>query len=453
MTCALIAGLRRRLPRDPQRPRRRGGRAHRAAALADARRCTPYSVASWIVNAVLCVAVGVGRRRWCRRPAGSTRRRRHHRLADPRRLDDRRRAGRDRRRRPGRPGDLDLARRQRARLGGPRRCSTWCAWSATSATGGSPGSRRSGWGQEMQPWGANRWWPLGADGAPHGGPAGRGAPHWRRDATSAPGCWPSEPAAPSAPARYATPLGLGLRLQRGPIIGWTLTIVLSRTDVRLGRRRDDTTSWPTPAERSPRSCGERASTPLLSMLITMIAMITTVFAIQTTAVAARRRGERHHRAAAGRCACRAPAGRLQRLLIPAVGSAVLLLGGGGTGAPATARSSGISDQTTAARAGRPDLLAGRHGLRRRRRRAVRVAAPAGGPADLGRAGRDVVRRPRRRRPAPARLWLLDVLPFSATPYLPFEPLSWTPADPVPPSPRRWAGPGSAASPGADVQPG
>ena len=31
----------------------------------------------------------------------------------------------------------------------------------------------------------------------------------------------------AAPQRYATPLGLALRLQRGPIIGWTLTVALS----------------------------------------------------------------------------------------------------------------------------------------------------------------------------------------------------------------------------------
>ncbi len=83
-----------------------------------------------------------------------------------------------------------------------------------------------GWGQQMQPWGANRWWPLAlillltvallaiAILLEAGRDLGAGL-------------LPERAGQPSAPARYATPLGLGLRLQRGPLIGWTLTILLS----------------------------------------------------------------------------------------------------------------------------------------------------------------------------------------------------------------------------------
>ena len=78
----------------------------------------------------------------------------------------------------------------------------------------------------MQPWGANRWWPAGADARCSQRSCWPSRPGSRLDATSAPGCCPSARAR-GRPTRYAAPLGLGLRLQRGPIIGWTLDVVLT----------------------------------------------------------------------------------------------------------------------------------------------------------------------------------------------------------------------------------
>ena len=58
-------------------------------------------------------------------------------------------------------------------------------------------------------------------------------------ATSAPACCPSARARPRRPPGTRRRSGSALRLQRGPIIGWTVTVVLSRPAVRLGRRGDD----------------------------------------------------------------------------------------------------------------------------------------------------------------------------------------------------------------------
>ena len=84
-----------------------------------------------------------------------------------------------------------------------------------------------GWGQQMQPWGANRWWPLGADAAAHRGPARArdpaGGPTRPRRRAAARARRPRRRRPPGTPHRSAS----ALRLQRGPIIGWTLTIVLS----------------------------------------------------------------------------------------------------------------------------------------------------------------------------------------------------------------------------------
>ena len=115
----------------------------------------------------------------------------------------------------------------------------------------------------MQPWGANRWWPLALMLLLTAALLGAGHPAGGAGATSAPGCCPDR-AGPRvrAPARYATPLGLGLRLQRGPIIGWTLTIAAQRPDVRLRRRGDDRADGrrrrvghrPAPGDRASMRC-------------------------------------------------------------------------------------------------------------------------------------------------------------------------------------------------------
>jgi ABC-2 type transport system permease protein len=139
-----------------------------------------------------------------------------------------------------------------------------------------------GWGEQMQPWGGNRWWPLGLMVALTAGMlAVASRLEARRDLGA--GLLPERAGHASAPARYATPLGLALRLQRGPIIGWTLTILLSALlfgsvinamNTLMADASDTVTAI-------MRGTGVDA---LLSLLLTMIAMITTVFAIQTTLI-------------------------------------------------------------------------------------------------------------------------------------------------------------------------
>ena len=82
-----------------------------------------------------------------------------------------------------------------------------------------------GWGQQMAPWGANRWWPSRCSSLLT---AVLLAVAWRIEARRdyGAGLLPQRFGKAGAPQRYATPLGLALRLQRGPIIGWTVAVVL-----------------------------------------------------------------------------------------------------------------------------------------------------------------------------------------------------------------------------------
>ena len=136
-----------------------------------------------------------------------------------------------------------------------------------------------GWGQEMQPWGANRWWPLGLMIALAAVLLAVAAViEARRDLGA--GLIIERAGKATAPARYATPLGLALRLERGPIIGWTLTIILM--SLLLGSVIDAMSTLMADASQTVAAVMRGTGVPaLLSLLITMIAMITTVFAIQT----------------------------------------------------------------------------------------------------------------------------------------------------------------------------
>ena len=279
-----------------------------------------------------------------------------------------------------------------------------------------------GWGQQMQPWGADRWWPLvlmlmltvallalairlEA----------------RRDLGA--GLLPERAGHPSAPARYATPLGLGLRLQRGPIIGWTLTILLSA--LMFGSVIEAMTDLMADASGSVTSLLRGTGIDaLLSMLTALIAMVTTAFAIQT---AVSLRGDEAsgiiEPQLAGAVSRAHWAG--ERLLIPGLGSAFLLVIGGGCMGAAHGASNGDPGQ------------AGR----------LALAALAYWPAVMIFVGISVALfgwLPRLAIPLSWGVlaamwfvllvgdalhlpsWLLDLLPFSATPYLPLEPLTWTP---------------------------
>lgn len=279
-----------------------------------------------------------------------------------------------------------------------------------------------GWGQEMQPWGANRWWPLGLLVLLGAGLLGVALVlEARRDLGA--GLVPERAGRAAAPARYASPLGLALRLQRGPIIGWTLTVVLCA--LLFGSVVEAMTDLLDDAGAGMaamlRGTGVDA---LLSLLMMMMAMVTTVFALQS---AASLRADEASGILEPQLAGAVSRTRwaLERLLVPAVGSALLLLvGGAGTGLGYGAI---IDDPSQAAR------LAG--------------AALAYWPAVMVLVGVAVALLgwlPRLAVPLTWGLlaamwfvvligdalhlpgWLLDVLPFSATPFLPLEAVTWTP---------------------------
>ena len=279
-----------------------------------------------------------------------------------------------------------------------------------------------GWGQEMQPWGGNRWWPLGlmlALTAVLLAVASRLESH--RDLGA--GLLPERAGRASAPARYARPLGLALRLERGPIIGWALTILL--TAVLFGSVIDAMTTRMADASPSVaaimRGTGVNA---LLSLLITMIAMITTVFAIQTSLTL---RGDEangliEHQLAG---AVSRSGWALQRLLIPIVGSAVLLFVGGAL--------MGLSYGSTVGDSGQAlwlalDALAYWPAVMIfvgialalfgwLPRLAVALSWGVLGAMWIVVLVGDALHLP---------TWVLDVLPFSATPYQLAEAASWTP---------------------------
>jgi ABC-2 type transport system permease protein len=279
-----------------------------------------------------------------------------------------------------------------------------------------------GWGEQMQPWGADRWWPLGLLlllTVALLAVAVRLEAH--RDLGA--GLLPERSGHASAPVRYATPLGLGLRLQRGPIIGWTLTVVLSA--LMFGSVVQAMNNLMADAGGQVASLLRGTGIDaLLSLLVTMIALIATVFAIQTSLSL---RVEEANGLIEPQLAGAVSRTRwaLQRLLIPMVGSAALLLiGGAGMGA---GYGSIIGDSAQTGR--------------------LALAALAYWPAVMVFVGiavalfgwlprlaisltwgilaamwfvvivGDALHLPH---------WLLDVLPFSATPYQPLERMSWTP---------------------------
>jgi ABC-2 type transport system permease protein len=279
-----------------------------------------------------------------------------------------------------------------------------------------------GWGQQMQPWGANRWWPLGLLVLLSAALLGLSA--WveaRRDFGA--GLLPDRRGRPVANRSYATPVGLGLRLQRGPIIGWTLTVALSAA--MFGTVAKAMTDLLDDAGASvPRLLRGTGVEALMAMLMMMIAMITTVFAVQS-AVTLRQdeaSGLLEPQLAGSLSRVRWAA---ERLLIPAVGSALLLLLGGAVTGAGYGATVGDADQT----------------------RILAMAALAYWPAVMTFVGFAVLLFgwvPRLTVPLswgvlvamwvvvllgdalhlPA--WLLDTLPLSATPYQPLEPMSWTP---------------------------
>lgn len=279
-----------------------------------------------------------------------------------------------------------------------------------------------GWGQQMAPWGANRWWPLLLTVALAALLLAVAARlEGRRDLGA--GLVADRAGKPSAPSWYTAPLGLALRLERGPIIGWTVTVVLGA--LLFGSVVDSMNSLVKDAGSTYiallRGTGVVA---LISLLMSLIAMITTVFAIQTTL--SMRSDEASGIIENQLAGAVSRAGwALQRLVIPVVGSAVLLVVGGGLVGLSYDASGGPGGQTIplagAALAYWPavmvftGLAVALFGWVPR----LSVALSWGVLAAMWivvLVG-DALHLPS---------WLLNVLPFSATPFQPLQPMSWTP---------------------------
>lgn len=279
-----------------------------------------------------------------------------------------------------------------------------------------------GWGQQMQPWGANRWWPLallvGLTGVLLAVAAWLEA---QRDLGA--GLMPERPGPAGAPARYSTPLGLAIRLQRGPIIGWSATIVLCA--LLFGSVVEAMTNLIADSGSTATTMiGGTGVKALLSLLVVMIAMLTTVFALQSTtslrADEATGIVEPQLTGALSRTRW-----ALQRLLIPAVGTAVLLVIGGacmGAGYGSLINDPGqIVRLALAALAYWPAVMV-----------LVGVAVALFGwlprlaiPLTWGvLAAMWLVVIIGNALHLPG--WLLNLLPFSATPHQPLVPLTWTP---------------------------
>ena len=279
-----------------------------------------------------------------------------------------------------------------------------------------------GWGQEMQPWGADRWWPFGllvVLAAVLVGLATVLEAHRDHGA----GLVPQRPGPAGAPVRYATPLGLGLRLQRGPIVGWGVTMLLCA--LLFGSVVQSMNNLLNDAGSTlPAVLRGRGIDALMAMLAGMLALVTAVFAVQSATTLRTDEGSGLVETQLAGALSR-QRWALQRLLIPAVGGALLLaVGGGLTGASYGAT---VHDASWTGR--------------------MAIAALVYWPAVMVLVGIAVLLFGWLPRLAisltwgllaamwfvmligdalhlPA--WVLDVLPFSATPYLPFAPMHWTP---------------------------
>lgn len=280
-----------------------------------------------------------------------------------------------------------------------------------------------GWGQEMQPFGGNRWWPLALLVLLAAGLLAVAAVlEARRDLGA--GLLPERAGRPGAPQRYTAPLGLGLRLQRGPVIGWTVTVVLC--GLLFGSIIEAMNELIADAEAGPAQDFLRGSgiDALLAMLASMIGLVTAAFATQSAvSLRADEANGIVEPQLAGALSRRRWA--WQRLAIPVVGSAVLLaLGGAILGAvhgSLTDDPGALGTMAGAALAYWPAVMvlvgvgAALFGW------LPRLAIPLtwGVMAAMWFATMlgEVFGLPQ---------WLLDGLPFSAVPYVPAEPMSWTP---------------------------
>jgi ABC-2 type transport system permease protein len=279
-----------------------------------------------------------------------------------------------------------------------------------------------GWGQQMAPWGADRWWPFALLIVLA---AGLLVVAWLLEAhrDHGAGLIADRAGRADAPDRYASPLGLALRLQRGAIIGWSIAVVLGA--LLLGSVVDQ-------MNRLLADAGTNISTilrgsgisALLGLMSGLIALIVAIFAIQSTT---QLRTDEASGIVEPQLAGAISRTRwvLQRLLIPVVGAAVLLAVGGwliGAGYGATIGDSSQGVRIAGAAlvywpavmvlVGVAVLLFGYLP-----RLAVPLAWGVVAALWFVMLIGDALHLP---------TWVLDLLPFSATPYLPAESMRWTP---------------------------
>ncbi|HEY0119290.1 MAG TPA: ABC transporter permease [Cellulomonas sp.] len=279
-----------------------------------------------------------------------------------------------------------------------------------------------GWGQQMQPYAGNRWWPFGLLVVLA---ALLLAVAWRLEATRdlGAGLVPERPGPAAAPARWASPLGLALRLQRNPIIGWTVAVVLG--GILFGSVVQAMTDLLADAGQGTDDLLKGTGVPaLLSLLMSVMALITVIFALQSTLSL---RSDEASGIIEPQLAGAVSRWRwsLQRLAIPAVWSAVLLLAGGYL--VGAVYGAAIHDSSQGGR--------------------LAMAALAYWPAVMVFVGLAVALwgyAPRAAIPVAWGVmaamwfvtmlgevfglpqWFIDALPLSATPYQPLEAMTWTP---------------------------
>jgi len=279
-----------------------------------------------------------------------------------------------------------------------------------------------GWGQEMQPWGANRWWVLalllGLTIVLHLVALRLEA---RRDLGA--GLVADRPGPAHAPERWARPLGLSLRLQRGPIIGWSVAVLLSA--LLFGSVVDAMTSLLDDASSTMTDViGGTGVDDLVALLVELVALVVSVFAVQTALTL---RTDEAAGMAELQLAGAVPRVRwaLDRLAIPAVGSALLLVVSGallGWSYGASTGSGGhVGQLALAALAYWPAVMV-LVGLAVALFGWVPRAAVAATWVVVGAMWVVVVVGPALQLPA----WLVDALPFAATPAQPAEAFTWVP---------------------------
>ncbi|WP_062206375.1 ABC transporter permease [Demequina salsinemoris] len=279
-----------------------------------------------------------------------------------------------------------------------------------------------GWGEEMAPWGANRWWPFGLMLALT---AVLLAAAWlieeRRDHGA--GLLPDRAGSSGAPARYASPLGLALRLQRGPIVGWTIAVVLSA--LMFGSVANQMSDLLDSAGGNVAAMLQGAGVDaLVALLCSMIALLVTVFAVQSaTQLRADEASDILEPQLAG--AVSRTRWVLMRLLIPAVGAlALLAIGGGLLG---VSYGSTIGDPSQALRLAGATLAYWPAvmvivGLAVALFGYLPRIAIALSWAVIGALWMIMILGDALNLPG----WALNLMPFSATPTLPAEGMDWTP---------------------------